>query len=338
MTASEALTGILPGYGKAQLRRVDFSRGVMKGRPGAAIMENFHDYESIDVPAVMQSFYRKYKDRYDFVTLLSNFDLTPIPGAQAFAINVQNDVKGIGNPGSRSKPTFKDTARYGSAGKLQNITFLGNINQYPSDPNSALPDTYTSVLQILAHEVGHRWLTYVKLSQDGRASDSLLGRDSSHWSFFYDSDGSFLEGNQIQQKSGSSFKTGRPFTGYSKLDLYLMGLIPADEVPSSFLVEGANDFSPTFDFSAESAPEPDVSFRGSARTVTMDEIIAANGARKPDSLSSQKTFNQLFILIVKKDSPASAENLAVVEQLRTSWERYFSDATAGKGKIYTNVQ
>lgn len=338
ISATEALIGVVPGYGKAQLHLVDFTRGNLRAHPVAAIVENFHSYESLDIPSVMNSLYKKYSDKYDFVTLVSNFDLTPVPGAQAFAVNVQNDIKGIGNPGVHASFLFHDNTNYGSASKLQNITFLGNIHQYPSDPNRALPDTYTSTLQILAHEVAHRWLSYVRISLDGASSEELLGRDGSHWSFFFNSNGSFLEGNEILEKSSTSFATSQPFTGYSDLDLYLMGFISAAEVGQSFVVQGASNFSPSFEFLPESAPEPDVSFRGSARTVTIDDIVAANGARSPDVSASQKTFNHLFVLIVKKESPASNADIAYVEQLRKAWEGYFSAKTNGKGKIQTDVQ
>ena len=48
----------------------------------------------------------KFLIAFDFVSLLSNFNLTPVPEAQAFAINVQNDVRGIGNPASRGPQSF----------------------------------------------------------------------------------------------------------------------------------------------------------------------------------------------------------------------------------------
>src|SRR5262249_50203632 len=158
------------------------------------------DYESIDIPKLMQSFYKHNKDQYDFVTVFSNFDLQPIPGAQAFALVVQNDVSGIGNPSQSGPAIFKDNRKYGSSGKLQNVTFFGNVHQYPSDPRKPAADTQLSLLQMLAHEVAHRWLAYAKLQRDGRPSGVLLGRDDVHWSFFYNSHGSFLEGNDIAQR------------------------------------------------------------------------------------------------------------------------------------------
>ncbi len=336
LTATQALVGIIPGYGKSTLRLVDFSRGRFKGRPAASFIEDFRNYESIDIPNLMRTVYGQIPDHFDFVSLLSNFNLTPVPEAQAFAINVQNDVRGIGNPSSSSASIFRDQKKYGSNETLQNITFLGNIHDYPSNPGQTMPDTYTSLLQVLAHEVGHRWLAYAKVERDGRAQDLLLGRDKSHWSFFFDSEASFVEGNQINSH-GSSFVTSMPFQGYSPLDLYLMGFLKPEDVRDTFIVEGARRFSPDFPFAPESSPEPDVSFQGSAHTVTIEDIIAANGKREPDSSTSQKSFRHLFVLIVKKENPSTPEELAAVDQLRREWEGFFNKATLGLGKIDTQI-
>jgi hypothetical protein len=336
LTATQALIGIVPGYGRSTLRLVDFSRSRVKGRPAASFIEDFRNYESIDIPSLMQSVYGQIPDHFDFVTLLSNFSLTPVPEARAFSINVQNDVKGIGNPSSRGSSIFRDQKKYGSNEKLQNITFLGNIHEYPSNPNQTIPDTYTSLLQVLAHEVGHRWLAYAKVQRDGHAQDYLLGRDQSHWSFFLDSDASFLEGNQITSR-GTTFATSMPFQGYSRLDLYLMGFLKPEDVRDTFIVEGARRFSPDFPFAPESSPEPDVSFQGSAHPVKIDDIIAANGKREPDSSTSQKSFRHLFVLIVKKENPSTPEELSAVDQLRGEWESFFNRATLGLGKIDTQI-
>src|SRR5262249_27876996 len=162
---------------------------------------------------------------------------------------------------------------------------------------------YTSFLQMKAHETAHRWLAYVKTELDGRASDVILGRDSSHWSFFLNSYGSFMEGNQINQNTRSSFVTSTPFVRFSNLDLYLMGLVSEDDVTDTYFVDGAKNFSPNFPFAAASSPEPDVQFKGSAIPVRISDIIAANGKRVPDSTTSQKNFRDLFVLITRSQSP-----------------------------------
>jgi hypothetical protein len=337
MTATEAVVGILPGFGKSGFGNTRFSRSNAL-RPQISFIENYHDYESVNIPLLMQTLYKQYPDQYDFVTLFSNFDLNPVPGVQAFALVVQNDVKGIGNPAGSGGDTFRDTHKYGSKRKLQGITFFGNIHQFPTDPNQTLPDTYTSFLQMKAHETAHRWLAYIGTELDGRFSDVILGRDSSHWSFFLNSEGSFLEGNQVQQNSRSSFTTSTPFVRFSDLDLYLMGLVSEDDVTDTYFVDGARNFSPNFPFAAQSSPEPDVQFKGSAIPVRISDIIAANGKRVPDSTTSQKSFRDLFVLITRAQNPAVQQEIDQVDLFRGSWESYFSKVTNGKATISTKVQ
>ncbi len=333
-TATQGIVGLIPGFDSIPVHLVDFSSRLSTGRQFHSLVENFHNYESIDIPSLMKALYSSEPDRFDFVSIFSNFDLTPVPGAQAFAINVRNNVLGIGNPSDR-KPIFKDTEKYGSSGQLQNITFLGNIHQYPDDPGKNIPEEDVSLLEILAHELGHRWLSYIKTSRDGELNDTLLGRDKSHWSFFLDSDGSFLEGNQIQLRSSNSFETGTPFQQYSDLDLYLMGFKSPEEVSDTFYVEGANNFSPDFPFSTESSPESDIRFKGTPVRISIADIIDANGPRKPESNESQREFKHLFLLIAKSTQQPTAEEIAYMEMVRASWTDYFYNATSGAATIDT---
>lgn len=337
MTATEALVGVLPGYGKSIFRSIDFTRQ-QAPRPQGSFIENFHSYESVNLQSLMQALYKQVPDQYDFVTLFSNFDLTPVPGAQAFTIVTQNDVQGIGDPSGRGRSTFNDNKSYGSARSLQAITYFGNLHEYPSNPNDPLPDTSTSLMQILAHETAHRWLAYIKVLRDGQNSNALLGRDNSHWSFFFKSFGSFLEGNQIVQNSSSSFVTSTPFTGYSTLDQYLMGLIPAEQVTDTYYVDAPNQFSPSYNFSPESAPEANIRFRGTAIPVRIADVIAANGARKPDAASSKKGFRNLFVLITKKEIPATRAETDYLDMVRTTWEAFFHKATGQRATITTSLK
>ncbi len=336
-TATQGFVGLIPGNDSVPLRFVDFSSLKSSHRQLHSFVENFHDYVSADIPNLMKSLYSGIPDHFDFVSLFSNFDLTPVPGAQAFAINVQNNVRGIGNP-SDKKPIFKDNDKYGSSRRLQNITFLGNVHQYPSDPSSKLADDDVSLLDILAHEVGHRWLSYVKFLKNGKETDVLLGRDKSHWSFFLDSDASYLEGNQISSPALDSFETGKPFQRYSDLDLYLMGLNSSSEVRDTFYVDGASSFSPDFPFSAEASPENDVNFKGWAVPVKIEDIIAANGTRRPSTTGSQKDFRHLFVLVVRAGQLPTPEELAFLELVRSSWSDHFYTATYGKATMDTVLE
>ncbi|MCI0415168.1 hypothetical protein L0222_20545 [bacterium] len=336
-TATQGFVGLIPGLDTIPLRYVDFSSRKSTHRTLHSFVENFHDYISADIPNLMKSLYLSTPDRFDFISLFSNFDLTPVPGAQAFAINVRNNVRGIGNP-SDKKPIFKDNEIFGSRKQLQNITFFGNVHQYPSDPSKKLPEGDVSLLDILAHEIGHRWLSYVKLLKNNEESDVLLGRDKTHWSFFFDSDGSFLEGNQIHLRKTNSFETGNPFQRYSDLDLYLMGLNSPEEVRETYYVEGPSSFSPDFPFSAESSPEQNVKFKGTAVPLKIQDIIAANGLRRPNSNGSQKDFRHLFVIVVRAGQLPTPEELAFMELVRASWSDFFFNATAGKASMDTVLE
>jgi hypothetical protein len=336
ITATQGVVGLIPGFDNAPLRGVDFSSRKSVGRQFYSFVENFHDYISTDLPRLVKAIYAGRADKYDFISLFSNFDLIPVPGAQAFAINVRNNIKGIGNP-SDGKSIFNDSEIYGSSGRLQNITFFGNIRDYPSNPFEELPQEDVSMVDILAHEVGHRWLSYVKLTRNGNESNVLLGRDNSHWSFFLDTEGSFLEGNQIHSDLGT-FRTGRPFERYSDLDLYLIGLKKPEDVKDTYYVDAPTNFLPEFPFSAGSIPESGVEFKGNQIFVDMDDIIAANGTRKPGVGGSQKTFKHLFVLISKTDQPATAEEIAYLELVRASWSDFFYNATQGLASMDTVLE
>jgi hypothetical protein len=337
MTATEALVGILPGFGRSVFRGIDFSRQQAL-RAQSSFIENFHDYESVNLPLLMQALYKQIPDQFDFVTLFSNFELTPVPGAQAFTIVTQNDVQGIGDPSGSGKSIFRDNKKYGSAKSLQAITYFGNLHEYPANPNDPLPDTSTSLMQMLAHETAHRWLAYIKVLRDGQRTNALLGRDNVHWSFFFNSSGSFLEGNQIVQRSSNSFVTSIPFTGYSNLDLYLMGLIPADQVTDTYYVDAPSQFSPSYTFSPQSGPEANVRFRGTTVPVRIADVIAANGERKPDAISSKKDFRNLFVLITKKETPATEAETNYLDMVRAAWEPFFHKATGEKATITTSLK
>jgi hypothetical protein len=117
-----------------------------------------------------------------------------------------------------------------------------------------------------------------------------------------------------------------------------MGFFAPEDVQDTFVVEDASEFSPNFPFSQESAPEPDVSFRGTAVTIHIDDIIAANGSRDPSVSESQKEFRHLFVLIVKKENPFTQEELNSADLLRTSWESFFSRSTEGIASVDTSVR
>jgi hypothetical protein len=184
-----------------------------------------------------------------------------------------------------------------------------------------------STLSLLGHESGHRWLaTLAFRGPSGASSDLLLGRQRAHWSFFFDSDASFMEGNDIEDLGGGSFRTTAAVQRYSLLDLYAMGLVEASEVPALFFVDQATGLGQD----RESGPRTGVSFSGSRRDLTLADIVAAVGPRRPSAGQSPRLHRQAFVYVVGRGRTADPAALAKLERIRAEWEPFFASATGGR--------
>ena len=187
---------------------------------------------------------------------------------------------------------------------------------------------------IAGQEVGHRWLAYVNFKdRTGARSDALLGRDLAHWSFFFDSDASVMEGNDIEDLGGGQFRTVDAVKRYSRLDQYAMGLVGPGSVPAFFYVE-----SPVSTKVREDAPEIGVSFSGTRRDVLIDDVIAIHGARSPSAADSPKVHRQAFILLVSAGRSTDQAQVAKVDLFRRTWESFALQATEGRMTAITRLR
>src|SRR5262249_5769226 len=159
---------------------------------------------------------------------------------------------------------------YGSLGRLSAFVFMFGQNQYPDDPNRVFLGT-NSTLSILGQEVGHRWGAFVHFRKAGARGNELMGRDDAHWSFFYNSLASHLEGNEWRDNGGGSFLSVGATSRYSPLDQYLMGLRSKDEVPPPFVITSPSGGQ------RDTPPRLGVNLRGQRLDVSVDDVIAFEG-------------------------------------------------------------
>ena len=109
---------------------------------------------------------------------------------------------------------------------MRSLAVMDWLGKYPDDPTQKFLGE-NNTLSVLGQEVGHRWLAFLEFSdRNGQRSQALLGRGLAHWSFFFDSDASVMEGNDIEDLGGGSFRTTASVQRYSRLDQYAMGLLP----------------------------------------------------------------------------------------------------------------
>src|SRR4029077_19714063 len=124
---------------------------------------------------------------------------------------------------------------------------------------------------------------------------------------------------------GGQFRTVDAVKRYSRLDQYMMGLIPASQVPTFFYVE-----NPTSNKQRADAPQIGVSFTGTRRDVLVNDVIAVNGTRDPSSDAAPHTFRQAFILVVSSGRSTDATQVQKLDRIRSQWETYFGTATEGR--------
>ena len=332
-----AVVGIMPGRIEGDPTAVDFSEGA-SGPIEGALAEIFQSDRYLDVLASGQKFYRNHEDAYDFLVVFNSLGLGVGDGAFAFELTLRNEVLGIGEvfPNRR---VIDFGRRFGSDRRLQSYMNMGPLTNYFADPTFPVLGQ-DNTLDVVSHEAGHRFLTYVDFIDPttGRRSNSLLGRQLAHWSFFFNSDASFLEGNRIEDRAMMTprFLTSANGEHYSELDQYLMGLRFLHEVTPSFLVEQPTNFQ-RGDFSASSRPATGVSFDGERKEITVDMIVEAEGKRVPDASVSQRKFNFAFILVVDEGSEPTEADIQKLETIRSEWEPYFEQATDLRADAQTEL-
>ena len=319
----EAVVGIAPGELKGTTSLVDF-RNDASGQYSAAVAERFGNTLEIDTVTAAEVFYRTHEDSYDYLVIYNNMDI----GAGSSAVAVTNAVRRIG---SGYGPKEDDSGKmYGSASRLKAVLNMGNLRQYPANPNgvvaarAAAGDTPVTVL---GHEAGHLFLAFASVSDPADPTAApMLGYQKAHWAFTFNSEASLLEGERILDRGpgvAPRFLTAGTVEGYAPLDQYLMGFRAPAEVPDTFVVTGTPaGFS-------ERHPQQGVGFDGTRRNVTIADLIQAMGRRTPDYTVAQRRFRFGFVLIVPPGTEPAATDMAKLESFRQQFEAFFGKAASG---------
>lgn len=312
-----------------------------------------------DTTAIAQRFYQTHADQYDAIVILvgSTFGVEVEPESGfAFARLVKNRVQGIG------LPLFDDTAALGlSTTKLKTIINMNDLGEYngPEADVSGEPHHITGV-EVLGQEVAHRWAAFVNTT----VAD-ILGRGDAHWSFFFNTDdnitvlpgASVMEGNGWADNGNGTFTTTRPFDSYSQLDEYVMGLRQPAAVASMPFVKSSSKsggkkgggkpprapgrelLNPTVKES--DLPAEGVTVEGTAVTVTIQDVISANGPRVAPADESTVS-NLAFILVIPNDGFAATVNapdadVSETNAFRTTFASFYATQTEGLGSVTTTL-
>lgn len=273
--------------------------------------------------AIAKEFFRTHDD-YDFLVTFTRFDYflgSDSEGAQVGGryYRIKNDVQGIG------QDLFDLSSQFGSKGRLQGYIDMGVLSRLATDP---IDPNFEQTLSILSHELGHRWLSHARFKEtDGTLSLALLGRDAAHWNFLLQSHNSVMYGNDWKDNGDGTFTSvGRSRSFYSPLDLYLMGMIDKSQVPPFFLIQNP-------DVDPSRLPEVGATIPGTAKTITIDDVIAAEGDRLPAAKDAPKRFKIGFIFLVRPGDQADEKDLTGINTIRDAFSTRMIILTGGKGSV-----
>ena len=285
-------------------------------------------------PNITNRFYTQYPDQFDEIIIFTTFDDNGAQGALAYEISAQQDVRGIG------QQVFDESIGWGAtSGKLHAFVNMMRWDQFHNIDGLDEADPSSSLYSTLGQEFAHRWLAFMSYKdKTGATSDAMLGRAKAHWASTLQADASVMDGDRLVDNGDGTFTDVETFARYSPLDLYGMGLMAPTDVPPWFLVKNATSLSGT-------PINPAVymrlgnHFKGVREDISIEDVIAAEGARAPASDKAERDFRVAFVLVTRPGEKAG-DVVAVAQKLdaiRKVWEQQFVKYTGGRGTMCTQI-
>ena len=273
---------------------------------------------------VLRGVYAKFKDDFDFILLVQNEASSDLSYAGMY-VGVSNAVSGI-TRNSNGKDLYDTSAAAGSAGQLQGVIHFPTQNGICCGPS--------------LHEIAHRWANHAigfdTLNDPTTSQEEVSMVASSsmpHWGISsvngqlggFDS-ATLEELGENRYKAGAfgTFANGGNRLPYAPLELYLMGLIPASEVPDIISFSGLSATPEDFYGAQTWTAQQKI-------TTSMTSIVEKLGVRSPDFSNSQKSFKALVLYLTETEL-SDAEMADYARQI-TDFEATFSWATDERAEI-----
>jgi hypothetical protein len=337
---------------------VDLSAVKHEDGPFPVIYEAFH-YLALPNPRDLTcTVIKALGDKFDFLAYYSDFRVDNQEAGTPSNGPLGGNVTGIGQ-------TQRGLENYCSAGRFQwqfvQPVYSGsnqmqerppegvstgnnhNVDFYDRQLGERSPDgkmtPYNLAMSQIGHEMGHRWSAFVSAKVNGETIQ--LG--PTHWArglhapvaFPYQrpSEASAMGGGVWQDNLDGTYTQLDddyyvPATGWSYLDLYLMGLISPAEVPDFFMLRNLAGAGRD----ANGHPI----FKADRVKVTVQEVIAVEGPRMPAVDHSQKKFNTGMVVIVEHGAKPSRELIERTTGIGKQWIDYWETTTGHRSSMTTH--
>jgi len=329
-----------------------------KDGPFGVVYEAFH-YLTLPKPQDLScTVLKTLGDQFDFLAYYSDFRIDNQEAGTPSDGPVGGNVTGIGAP-------EHDLENYCTKGKFQweyvqpvyvnsnqmqerppanaplgsdhDITYYSHQLEERSPDHQLLP--YNYAMSQIGHEMGHRWSAFVS----ARVMGETIPLGPVHWArglqapaaFPYQrpTEASAMGGSVWQDNLDGTFTQLDddyyvPATGYSYLDLYLMGLISAAEVPDFFILRNLVPVG------KDTNGHP--IFTADRTKVTIKDVLAVEGPRSPDVDHSQRKFNTGIVIMVGHGRAPSPELIERANGIRRQWIDYWETITGHRASMTAN--
>ena len=332
-TESDRLDGEPVNLGEPSDRDLSSLTGTVAGN----VFELFQ-YPTVtkDSRAVLSSVYRRAPAEDELAVVFTDFRFDDLFGSGPATGPVNVSAQGIG----RDNP--RDGSGYGSDTLLSALSgsrYIGapRYGEFGGDGYYEFHG-YSYAISHIAHELVHRWSSYLRFRDPGSGRiENLRNDNAGHWREWLHvpsrypvwaafSDQPHLTrsvmGGGIWQDNGDGTFTRQHTSsprarGLSDLDLYAMGMISPEEVRPTFLLRDAVESGTWGVFRATKVP------------VRIEDIVAAMGPRVPSASEERKVFRLGVYLLHEDGRPPRAEWLERAHGLTEAVANYFALATGG---------
>lgn len=367
VAAKDAIVGLYPLVPPSEVQNaaVDLSAVKKQDGPFAVLYESFHYLSLPNARDLTCTVLQALGDKFDFLAYYSDFRIdnqeagTPSNGARGGG-PAGGEVTGIGGR-QRGLQAFCTSGRF--QWQFIQPVYIGS-NQGQERPPAGIAETndhnlgfylrqlsrksvdgkvppYNYGIAQIAHEMGHRWSAFVSAKVNGET----IPLGPTHWNrglhapvpFPYQrpTEASAMGGGVWQDNFDGTFTQLDddyyvPATGWSYLELYLMGLAAPSEVPDFFILRNL--------VAAGRDANGHPIFKADRTKITVQDVIAAEGPRLPEVEKAQKHFNTGMVVIVEHGKTPSKELIERTNGIKEEWVKYWTITTGGRSTMTTTLK
>ena len=253
------------------------------------------------------------------------------------------NVTGIGDPGGRPRTHPCSGGRL--KGHWTQSVWIKSIYVVNDGHDWRYRDEwgrFDRALFLFIHEFTHAWTAYASYLRNGEREPLVIDDCHCHWRPELHLPAAFpwneeyvgpqsVMGGRFWRENGDG--TFTPFDGVRAggpawLDLYMMGLAEASEVPDMFILRNLKPVNEGDRWGPHT---------GDKEIVSIEQIVAAEGPREPASASAQKDFNAAFVYLLEPGRTPDPEMLRLHAEYRDKVIEHWSHVTGRRSQLTTTV-